>query len=89
MEGRLWVYQECRAHLDNFFITHASQEDAVATFFFLGKPFDNMCHLSIAKRLDALACLGVPEFDLPVVARREETGAVGRERDILECTRMP
>ena len=48
-----------------------------------------MCHLSIAKGPDALACLGVPEFYLPVVTRREETGAVGRERDILECTGMP
>ena len=79
----------CRAHLDNLFITHASQEDTVATFFFLGEPFDNMCHFSIAKRPDALARLGVPEFYLPVVARREEAGAVGRERNILECTRMP
>ena len=78
-----------RAHLDNLFVTHASQEDAVATFFFLGEPFDNMRHLSITKRPNALACLGVPEFYLPVVARREETGAVGRERDILECTSMP
>ena len=48
-----------------------------------------MCHLSITKRLDALACLSVPEFNLPVVARREETGPVGRERNILECTGVP
>lgn len=89
-DGRaLWRHQECRAHLDNLFVTHAGQEDALATFVFLGEPFDNVGHPSIAKRPDALACFSVPEFYLPVVAGREETGAIGREGDILECTCMP
>jgi hypothetical protein len=76
-------------HLDDLFITHASQEDTLAALVFLREPFDDMCHLSVTERLDALARLGVPELDLPVVARREESCATWREGDILERTSMP
>ena len=65
------------AYLDNLFITHTSQEDALAAFVFLGEPFNDMCHFSIAERLNALARLRVPELDLPIMASREETSASG------------
>jgi hypothetical protein len=50
----------------------------------IGMEPNNVRNLSVAKAVEALTGLCIPEFHLPVISTRQELAAVVRERKVLD-----
>ena len=62
------------AHLNDFLVRHTSQEDIL--FVLVWMEFDTIWSLAVAKPLDALACLRVPELHLSIIPAGQEPSTV-------------
>ena len=71
-----------RVYLYDLLIRHARQENVLLVVIRM-EP-NHIRNLSVAKAVEALAGLGIPQFHLSVISTRQEIAAIVREREVFD-----
>jgi len=68
--------------LHNLFVRHARHKNIL--LIVIGVEPNHIRYLSVAKAVETLTGLGIPEFHLPVISAGQELAAVVRERKVFD-----
>jgi len=71
-----------KVYLYDLLIRHSRQENVLLVV--VGMEPNNVRNLPVAKPVEALAGLSIPQFHLPVISTRQELAAIVRERNVLD-----